>query len=107
MQLGKKKKIELSLDEARELQQILADLLGLATEQKCTCNRITVIPAPPVVTIPYPVFPYPPTRRYSRWEVSSYRVGDFPSDGVITISSTGTGAEMEIGSSSGTVSNMA
>lgn len=64
LQIGKKK-IELSLDEARELQQILADLLGLEIERKY--NRITVIPAPPAIVVPYPV--PAPLRRYDWWEV--------------------------------------
>lgn len=42
LQIGKKNKIELSLDEARELQQILADLLGIKKDE----NRIIINPSP-------------------------------------------------------------
>ncbi len=98
LQIGKKN-IELSLDEARELQQILADLLGLETGRKC--KEITVIPASPVVTVPYP-YPVRP-KRY--WEIQPpFWVGDFPNTGTIAITSVGTSAE--IGSSSGNVSNV-
>lgn len=57
LQVGKKE-IKLSLEEARELQQILADMLGIEKH-----NRITVIPNAPVI-IPY----YP--RKYSWWEIT-------------------------------------
>ncbi len=98
LQLGEKKNIELSLGEARELQQILADLLGLETERKCNCNRITVIPASPVVTVPYP-YPIRP-KRYWEWEVHPFEVGAFPNTGTIAITSVGNE------SSSGVVSNI-
>lgn len=106
LQIGGKKKIELSLDEARELQQILADLLGLETERKCDCNKITIIPGPTVVAVPYP-YPVPVRpRRYWDWEIQSpYWVGDSPNTeispniGTITITSVG------IESSSGIVGN--
>lgn len=49
LKIGKKKEIELSLEDARELQKVLTDLLGMKD------NSITIIPSAPVVTIPYPV----------------------------------------------------
>jgi len=73
LKVGKKKEIELSLEEAKELQQVLSDLLGIKD------NRVTVISPP--VTIPYPV---PVPRRYDKWVVNPW----VPYDGTITICDT-------------------
>lgn len=108
--IGKKKNIELSLDEARELQQILADLLGIETERKCNCRRITVIPSPTVVAVPYP-YPVPVRpKRYWDWEIQPpYWVGDSPNTGIspntgtITITSVGTESSSGIASGTGNV----
>lgn len=86
LKIGKKKEIELSLEEARELQKVLTDLLGMKD------NSITIIPSAPVVTIPYP---YPVPSPYRRWIVNPIWTGDdhFYGDnttGTITISSSGT-----------------
>lgn len=68
LKVGKKKEIELSLEEAKELQEVLADLLGMKDDND---NQITVIPLISAVGIPYPVpVPYPVPRRYERWEVT-------------------------------------
>lgn len=87
LKIGKKKEVELSLDEARELQEVLADLLGVTT-YTVTRGRFEY----PVVTIPYP---YPVPSPYRRWEVNPIWGGPFIGDsgdtaGTITISNSGT-----------------
>lgn len=61
LKIGKKKEIKLSLEEARELQKVLTDLLGMKD------NSIIIVPTTPVVTNPYPV-PTP----YRRWVINPW-----------------------------------
>jgi hypothetical protein len=50
LKIGEKKEISLSLEEARELQKVLTDLLGMKDD-----NVIVAAPLP--VTTPYPIPP--------------------------------------------------
>lgn len=95
LRVGKKKEIELSLEETKELQKVLTDLLGVE-------NNKVIITSPPV-TIPYP-YPIPSRKRYEWWDVNSFWVGDGPLDGTITIcSNESSSGSISLGeSSSGT-----
>lgn len=59
IKVNKNTEIELSLEEAKELQKLLNDTFG-------TSERVITVPSAPAI-IPYPVFPRP-WRRY--WEVT-------------------------------------
>lgn len=82
LKIGKKKEISLTLEEARELQKVLADLFGLE-------NRVTMNPIR--ITAPYPVPVYP--KRYEWWEVRPTCGDSSGTAGTVTISNTFSGSQ--------------
>ena len=80
------KEIELSIDEAKELQEMLGDLFG---EQK-----YINVPQPYPVAQPYPVYPTPPIypqpyyTPWRQWQTDYYP--NFTSGTTVTFSTTST-----------------
>jgi len=72
LKVGKKEKIELSLEEAKELQEVLADLLGVTT---CT------------IATGYFEFPNESNIPYRKWKVNPWVPYEGSTTGTIVVSS--------------------